>query len=66
MAQHKVIQEHHISYNPEVKVQVYKGEHWLLTQLNRHRKRVSRGFIKALKTWIEQNEHEAVQLGDET
>lgn len=51
-----VVQEHHISYNPEVKVKIYKGEHWLLTQLQR-RKKVSVGFIRALKVWMAINEH---------
>lgn len=50
-----VIQVHHISYDPEVTVEVYKGEHWILTQLQR-RKKVSRGFVKALIQWIAENE----------
>lgn len=57
----KVIQEHHISYNPEVKVIVYKGEHWLLTWMNR-RRRISKGFIQSLKQWILEHEKEAVEL----
>jgi hypothetical protein len=56
-----VIQEHHISYNPEVKVTIYKGEHWLLTWMNR-RRRISKGFIQALKQWILEHEKEAVEL----
>jgi hypothetical protein len=56
-----VIQEHHISYNPEVKVRIYKGEHMILTKLS-WRKRVSKGFIKGLKIWIQENEAKAVEL----
>lgn len=56
-----VIQSHHISYDPEIEVRMYKGEHWAITQLNR-RKKISRGFITALKNWIALNEHKAVEL----
>ena len=47
----KVIQKHHISYDPETVVHIYKVEHWLLTQLQR-RKNISWGFVIALKNWI--------------
>ena len=57
-----VVQGHHISYDPEVKVTIYKGEHWLLTQLRRRTKNVSRGFITALKVWIALNEVKAEDL----
>jgi len=54
-----VIQKHHIT--PEQVVKVYKGEHEILTKLS-WRKRVSKGFIEALKDWISKNEDKAVQL----
>lgn len=57
-----VVQEHHISYKPEVTVTIYKGEHWLLTQLQRRTKNVSKGFITALKVWIALNEGKAMEL----
>ena len=56
-----IIQEHHISYDPEIVVRLYKGEHWILTQLQR-RKKISRGFIKALKVFIALHENDAVTL----
>ena len=56
-----IIQTHHISYEPSVTVNIYKGEHWILSQLQR-RKKHSRGFIKALKIWINMNEEEAIWL----
>jgi len=57
-----VIQEHHIKYEaPEIKVRIYKGEHWLISLLSR-RKKVSKGFIRALKIWIQENEAKAVEL----
>ncbi len=57
-----VIQEHHISYgNPEIKVRIYKGEHWLISLLNR-RKKVSKGFVNCLNEWLERNEFKAVEL----
>ena len=51
MPRGKTVQRHHLSYNPEVTVDIYKGEHWILTQLQR-RKHISTGFIKALKVWL--------------
>jgi hypothetical protein len=54
----RVFQTHHISYNPEVTVKLTKGEHWVITHLNRH-KYVTKGFITALKVWIALHENEA-------
>ena len=56
-----IVQQHHISYNPEVVVTIYKGEHWVLTQIQR-RKKVSRGFITSLKVWIAEHEYKAKDL----
>lgn len=64
-----VIQEHHLEYQRKDKtiektgetVLIYKGEHWAITQLQR-RKNISKGFIKALKFWIEQVEGIAIEL----
>ena len=58
---HSVIQTHHISYTPEVTVRLYVGEHWVITQLLR-RKRISKGFITALKQWLTLNESKAVEV----
>lgn len=56
-----VVQRHHISYDPEVMVFLHKGEHWILTQLQR-RKKISKGFIKALKVWMALHESEAKEV----
>ena len=56
-----VIQKHHISYEPERVVYVYKGEHMLLTRMQ-WRKRVSFGFIKALAQYIDENGYMANNL----
>lgn len=58
------IQEHHISYDPEVTVIVYKGEHAVLTRLGWYcsKRRPSKGFVKALKLWLAKHEHRAVEL----
>jgi hypothetical protein len=56
-----IIQDHHVSYEPEVKVRVYKGEHMILTRLS-WRKKISMGFIKALELWIKEKRLEAVEL----
>jgi len=61
-----VIQRHHIRYADHPKgewiVKVYKGEHWICTQLQRRTKHVSKGFITALREWIKENEDKAVEL----
>jgi len=54
------IQGHHISYDPEIVVKVWVGEHWILTQLGRRTKRVSIGFIVSLKIWLRDNEKRAI------
>ena len=58
------IQEHHISYNLEETVIVYTGEHSVLTRLQWYcsKRRPSKGFVKALKKWLKQHEHRAVEL----
>ena len=57
------IQKHHISYDPEEVVTVFQGEHYILSLIDRYeRKSVSKGFIIALKKWIRDNEHKAVDL----
>jgi|GEM_PF-5267632 len=60
-----VIQEHHIRYQDnslgEWKVIIYKGEHWILTRLQWRRK-FSKGFMVALKNFIEEHEQQAVEL----
>jgi hypothetical protein len=56
-----VVQEHHISYSPEVTVIVYKGEHMILTQLQ-WRKKFSKGFFEALEQFINEHKKDAVEL----
>ena len=57
----RVTQQHHISYQPEWTVPIYKGEHWCLTQMQR-RVNVSVGFLTALKVFIVQHEYGAHDL----
>jgi len=57
-----VIQRHHITYDPPWVVTIYKGEHYILTLLQRRTKHVSKGFITALKQWIKENEAKAIEL----
>jgi len=56
-----IIQTHHISYDPEVTVTIYKGEHQILTLLGR-RTRVSDGFLRALGDWSWTHRGDAVAL----
>lgn len=56
-----VVQTHHISYDPEVEVRLFKGEHYIVTLLQR-RKNISKGFIEVLKGWISEHEAEAKSL----
>ena len=63
----KVIQTHHLIYeNEEHKqreetVDMFKGEHWAITQLQR-RTNFSKCFIKALKLWLLLNEEKAIKV----
>lgn len=63
-----VVQVHHLMYGtekqPEITVRIFKGEHWLATNLNR-RKNISKGWIKYLKFWIALHEDEAKEIPDE-
>lgn len=43
-----IVQRHHITYNPEVAVNIRQTEHWALTQIQRLGKPYSRGFIRSL------------------
>lgn len=56
-----VIQNHHISYVPEVVVPIWKGEHYILNMILK-RQRVSKGFIQHLKIWIAEHENQAEEL----
>jgi len=56
-----IVQNHHVSYDPEVTVKVYKGEHMILTRLG-WRKKISKAFIDALEQWMTENRSAAVDL----
>lgn len=63
-----VIQRHHLEYQEGVfaektgeTVLLYRGEHWAITQMQR-RKHISKGFLKALKFWIQSVEEKAIDL----
>ena len=59
----RAVQTHHICYKPEITVNLFSGEHEILTKLSWYeRKTVSAGFIRALKSWIALNEHRAKEL----
>ncbi len=62
------VQRHHLEYQQgkfEDKtgpvVLIYRGEHWVITQLQR-RTYISKGLIEALKFWINEREGDAVEL----
>ena len=56
----QIINTHHISYDPEVTVKLYKGEHWAITVLERRKKNMSKGFLQCLKAYIAKHEEHAV------
>ena len=58
----QVIQNHHISYEPEILVKIYKGEHWALTILNRRKKNMSVGFLRCLQEYINKHRDHAIDL----
>ena len=59
-----VIQDHHVSYDPEWIETVWRGEHFILSQIQ-WRKRYSKGFINSLKEFIRVNESSAFELKKE-
>lgn len=61
MPKKPVIQEHHISYEPERTVLIYKGEHYILTLLQ-WRRYISKGLIESLKQFVKDYKHLAVPL----
>ena len=69
MKKNKIIQTHHIIYEntehkqKEITVKIYKGEHWISSQLQR-RRYISRGFLKYLRHWIVIHEDEATNLNE--
>jgi len=46
-----VIQTHHVYYEPEIVTKLYRGDHWLITNLNRKTKNVSLGLIHCILDW---------------
>ena len=58
----QVIQKHHICYDPEITVKIYKGEHWAITILNRRKKNMSVGFLRCLQEYIDSHKDMAVDL----
>jgi len=67
MTKKLITQKHHIIYESETHkqkeevVKIYKGEHWIVTQLGR-RKNISNGFVKVIKVWLALNEDRAKEL----
>ncbi len=69
MPKKQVIQTHHLEYQRKDKVKVktgeivrlYQGEHWAITLMQR-RKNISKGFIRALEFWVEQNKESAKSI----
>ena len=65
-----ITQKHHLIYASEGHKQeeeicrIYKGEHWILTQLQR-RKNISVGFLKSFHLWELLNKERAVDLDKE-
>jgi hypothetical protein len=63
----RVIQRHHLIYEnkehhqDEVTGLIFKGEHWLLTNLNR-RKNISKEFVRSVDLWLVLHRDEAVEL----
>ena len=56
-----ITQSHHISYNPEKIVKIFRQEHFWLTRMG-WAKRVSKGFLMALRNFIKENKERAEKL----
>jgi uncharacterized FlgJ-related protein len=54
---YRIIQQHHISRDPEIIVRIFRSEHSVLTKLNRLRKSVpSWAFPNAVSAWLQEIE----------
>ena len=59
----RVINRHHIRYDPEITVDIFSGEHQIMTLMERYSKRtVSKGFLRCLRRFIKENKHKSVKL----
>ena len=59
----RVVNRHHISYDPEITANIFSGEHQIMTLMERYSKRtVSTGFLRCLRRFIKENKHKAVKL----
>ena len=59
----RVINNHHISYKPEIIVPIFASEHQSLNKQKQiSKKTVSKGYITCLKIFIALNEGRAVEL----
>jgi len=59
----RTINTHHISYDPEITVKIFSGEHELITKMYRYStKTVSKGFLRCLRRFIKENKDKAVKL----
>ena len=56
-----IVQVHHVTYTPEWTEVVYKGEHYVLSLVQR-RKRFSWGFIRAMTFELNRAKNVAVGL----
>lgn len=56
-----IVQVHHVTYQPEWTEVVMKGEHWILSQVQR-RRRFSWGFIRAMTYELNRAKKVAVNL----
>ena len=63
MAKPRVTQRHHVSYDPEWIVRIFKGEHELIGKMYLYsRKTVSKGFLTCLEVFIAKNRNRATEL----
>jgi len=66
MKKGRSIQRHHVRYEPEWTVAIYKGEHECLTKLHLYSKKsLSQGLITALLQFVQDNYQRATELGEE-
>jgi len=57
------INRHHISYDPEIVVPIFSGEHQIITLMERYSKRtVSKGFLRCLRRFIKEHKDKTVKL----
>lgn len=51
---------HHLNYQPPITIKIFRKEHFLVSRLSWFKPPISKGFIKCLRKWIDENKGQAI------